>query len=79
MHNVVGYFYVKNHGLSKEQIYTQFSLASSVLGQSIEEKQPFRAALESGDYNRWKPAGLRDLIPGVKDNFEIYNIPKFTP
>ncbi|CAJ0545023.1 Ff.00g085090.m01.CDS01 [Fusarium sp. VM40] len=75
----VGFFYVKNHGLSKEDIDTQFALASSVLSLSDEEKLPFRAALEQGDYNGWKPAGTRDLIPGVKDNFEIYNIPKFIP
>lgn len=67
------------HGLSKEQIDTQFSLANSVLGQTDEQKQPFRAALEEGDYNGWKPAGTRDLLPGIKDNFEIYNIPKFIP
>lgn len=50
-----------------------------MLSLSDEEKLPFRAALEQGDYNGWKPAGTRDLIPGVKDNFEIYNIPKFIP
>ncbi|KAJ3550209.1 hypothetical protein NM208_g95 [Fusarium decemcellulare] len=75
----VGFFYVTNHGLSKEDIDTQFALASSVLSQSYEEKLPYRAALEQGDYNGWKPPGTRDLIPGVKDNFEIYNIPKFIP
>ncbi|KAM0216972.1 hypothetical protein ACHAQD_007691 [Fusarium lateritium] len=75
----VGFFYVKNHGLSKEDINNQFALASSVLSLPDEEKLPFRAALEQGDYNGWKPAGTRDLIPGVKDNFEIYNIPKFIP
>ncbi|KAM5354968.1 hypothetical protein ACJ41O_001614 [Fusarium nematophilum] len=75
----VGFFYVNNHGLSREDIDTQFALASSVLSLSNEEKLPFRAALEAGDYNGWKPAGTRDLIPGVKDNFEIYNIPKFIP
>ena len=73
-----GFFYVKNHGLSRKDIDTQFALAASVLSQSNEEKLPFRADLEAGDYNGWKPAGTRDLIPGVKDNFEIYNIPKFT-
>lgn len=50
-----------------------------MLGLSDQEKGPFRAALEAGDYNGWKPAGTRTLVPGVKDNFEIYNIPKFIP
>ncbi|KAL4783712.1 putative 1-aminocyclopropane-1-carboxylate oxidase [Aspergillus varians] len=75
----VGFFYVKNYGLSKEEVDAQFSLAKSVLSLPNEEKQQYRAALEQGDYNGWKPAGIRNLVPGVRDNFEIYNIPKFTP
>ncbi|KAI8310994.1 UPF0676 protein [Colletotrichum sp. SAR11_240] len=75
----IGFFYVVNHGLSREDIDTQFALASSVLGLSDAQKTPYRAALEAGDYNGWKPAGTRELIPGVRDNFEIYNIPKFIP
>lgn len=74
-----GFFYVKNHGLSSTDIDTQFSLAESVLSLSDEKKAPYRAALEEGNYNGWKPAGLRTLLPGIKDNFEIYNIPKFIP
>jgi isopenicillin N synthase-like dioxygenase len=65
--------------LSKEDIDTQFALAKSVLSLSNSEKAPYKAALDQGDYNGWKPAGTRDLIPGVKDNFEIFNIPKFIP
>ncbi|KPM37053.1 hypothetical protein AK830_g9522 [Neonectria ditissima] len=75
----VGFFYVKNHGLTKEDIDTQFALGASVLSLSDEEKAPYRAALDEGDYNGWKQAGNRELIPGVRDNFEIYNIPKFIP
>ncbi|KAB8206563.1 hypothetical protein BDV34DRAFT_224305 [Aspergillus parasiticus] len=75
----VGFFYVKNHGLSREDIDKQFALAKLTLLLSNEEKLKYRAALEQGDYNDWKPAGTRNLIPGVKDNFEIYNIPKFIP
>lgn len=52
-------------------------MANSVLGLSNEQKALYRAALEAGDYNGWKPAGTRELLPGVRDNFEIYNIPKF--
>lgn len=77
--HMTGFFYVKGHGLSKEDIDTQFAIGHSVLGLSSDEKTPFRAALEAGDYNGWKPAGTRTLVPGVKDNFEIYNIPKFIP
>jgi isopenicillin N synthase-like dioxygenase len=70
---------VKNHGLTREQVDTQFALANATLALNNEEKNKYIAALDIGDYNGWKPAGIRDLIPGVKDNFEIYNIPKFTP
>ncbi|KXH38719.1 flavonol synthase [Colletotrichum nymphaeae SA-01] len=73
----IGFFYVINHGLSREAINQQYALASSVLSLSDEEKAPYRAALEAGDFNGWKPRGTRELIPGVRDNFEIYNIPKF--
>lgn len=75
----VGFFYVKNHGLTRIQIDEQFALAKSTLLLPQDEKSKYRAALEQGDYNGWKPAGTRNLIPGVKDNFEIYNIPKFIP
>ncbi|KAJ5893245.1 1-aminocyclopropane-1-carboxylate oxidase [Penicillium taxi] len=75
----VGFFYVKNHGITREEVDTQFALANSVLLLPNEEKLKYRAALEEGDYNGWKPAGTRTLIPGIKDNFEIYNIPKFIP
>ncbi|KAK7737216.1 hypothetical protein SLS63_003007 [Diaporthe eres] len=74
-----GFFYVSNHGLTPTEIDTQFALAHSVLSLPDSSKAPYRAALEQGDYNGWKPAGTRNLIPGVKDNFEIYNIPKFIP
>lgn len=74
-----GFFYIINHGLSREAIDQQYALASSVLSLSDEDKAPYRAALEAGDFNGWKPPGTRELIPGVRDNFEIYNIPKFIP
>ena len=37
----------------------------------------YRADLESGGYNGYKPRGLREIAPGKFDNTEIYNIPKF--
>jgi isopenicillin N synthase-like dioxygenase len=39
----------------------------------------YRADLENGGYNGYKPMGIRELKPGIFDNTEIYNIPKFTP
>ncbi|KAL4761124.1 uncharacterized protein BDW70DRAFT_159992 [Aspergillus foveolatus] len=62
-----------------EDVGKPLSLAKSVLSLPNDEKQKYHAALEQGDYNGWKPTGIRNLFPGVKDNFEIYNIPKFIP
>ncbi len=39
----------------------------------------YRADLENGGYNGYKPLGLREIAPGQFDNTEIYNIPKFIP
>ncbi|KAL4931001.1 uncharacterized protein BDV17DRAFT_280558 [Aspergillus undulatus] len=50
---------------SKEEVDAQFGLAKSVLSLPNEEKQKYRAALEQGNYNGWKPAGIRNLVPGV--------------
>jgi hypothetical protein len=33
--------------------------------------------LESGNYNGYRPAGLRNLGSGIVDNIQTYNIPKF--
>lgn len=38
----------------------------------------YRANMEAGEYNGYKPAGTRELVPGVRDNYELYNVPKFT-
>lgn len=43
----------------------------------MSEKLNFRADLENGGYNGYKPLGLREIKPGHYDNTEIYNIPKF--
>jgi isopenicillin N synthase-like dioxygenase len=44
-----------------------------------EEKLKYRADLENGGYNGYKPIGLHEVRPGLHDNTEIYNIPKFIP
>ncbi|KAF2709932.1 putative 1-aminocyclopropane-1-carboxylate oxidase [Pleomassaria siparia CBS 279.74] len=75
----IGFFYVSNYGLTSKDIDRQYALARSVTSLSDEQKQPYRAALEAGDYNGWKPAGIRESLPGIRDNYEIYNIPKFIP
>ncbi|KAI2621206.1 Clavaminate synthase-like protein [Hypoxylon sp. NC1633] len=75
----VGFFYIINFGLTQEQVDRQFAIGKEVFQLSTEEKLKYRADLENGGYNGYKPLGLRQVKPGVFDNTEIYNIPKFIP
>ncbi|KAI0197598.1 Clavaminate synthase-like protein [Astrocystis sublimbata] len=75
----IGFFYVINFGLTQEQVDEQFAIGKEVFKLSTEEKLKFRADLENGGYNGYKPLGLREVRPGIFDNTEIYNIPKFIP
>ncbi|KAK8052276.1 Oxoglutarate/iron-dependent dioxygenase [Apiospora rasikravindrae] len=74
-----GFFYITNFGLSQEQVDQQFAIGKEVFKLSTEEKLKYRADLEHGGYNGYKPVGLREIRPGIFDNTEIYNIPKFIP
>ena len=66
-------------GLTQEEVDRQFSLCKQVFELPTEEKLKHRADLEHGGYNGYKPLGLREIKDGIKDNTEIYNIPKFIP
>jgi len=68
---------VKNFGLSQEQVDNQFTLAKNFFALDIEEKAKYEVNYAEADYNGWRRAGRRVNQP-VKDNIEIYNIPKFT-
>ncbi|KAM3074930.1 hypothetical protein ACMFMG_008336 [Clarireedia jacksonii] len=74
----VGFFYVKNFGLSQEQIDRQFTLAKNFFTLPVAEKEKYEVNYAAADYNGWRRPGQRAESP-VKDNIEIYNIPKFTP
>jgi len=45
----------------------------------LEEKLKYhsQADLERGEYNGYRPAGLREIVDGIHDNVQVYNIPKF--
>ncbi|KAH7068084.1 hypothetical protein BKA63DRAFT_105927 [Paraphoma chrysanthemicola] len=75
----IGFFYIVNFGLSQEVVDRQFAIGKEVFELPTEEKLKYRAALEEGGYNGYKPIALREIRPGVHDNTEIYNIPKFIP
>ncbi|KAJ5617704.1 hypothetical protein N7537_002818 [Penicillium hordei] len=75
----VGFFYVKNFNISQEEIDNQFALGREFYALPLEEKLKFHSAsdLERGEYNSYRPAGHRILGNGVKDNVQVYNLPKF--
>jgi len=73
----VGFFYVKNFGLSQEQIDQQFTLAKNFFDLDTEEKAKYEIDYANADYNGWRRPG-RGKVGPVKDNVEIFNIPKFT-
>jgi len=76
--NEIGFFYITNFGLSQEEIDKQFAIGKAFFELPTEEKLRYRADLENGGYNGYKPMGTRELKPGIYDNTEIYNVPKFT-
>ncbi|KAH3918327.1 hypothetical protein HBI56_142120 [Parastagonospora nodorum] len=73
----VGFFYVKNFGLTQEQVDQQFTLAKHFFQLPVSEKEKYECNYAAADYNGWRRPG-RSLVAKAQDNIEIYNIPKFT-
>jgi isopenicillin N synthase-like dioxygenase len=73
----VGFFYVKNYGLTQEQVDRQFTLAKNFFALPVDEKAKFEVDYANADYNGWRRSGLHSSGP-VKDNIEMYNFAKFT-
>ncbi|KAK5684642.1 hypothetical protein LTS12_029114, partial [Elasticomyces elasticus] len=61
------------------EIDRQFALGREFYNLPLEEKLKYHNSndLESGEYNGYRPAGHRILGNGIKDNVQVYNIPKF--
>ncbi|KAE8150219.1 hypothetical protein BDV25DRAFT_154822 [Aspergillus avenaceus] len=75
----VGFFYVTNFGLTQGQIDEQFAIAREFFKLPEAERLSFRAPLEEGIYNGYRPLGSIEILPGLRDNIEFYNIMKFLP
>ncbi|KAK8253660.1 hypothetical protein IWZ00DRAFT_522793 [Phyllosticta capitalensis] len=77
----VGFFYVKNFGISQEEVDRQFALGREFYDLPLEEKLKYHNIkdLESGEYNGYRPSGLRNRLTddGIMDNIQVYNLPKF--
>lgn len=78
VHNV-GFFYITNFGLSQDEVDRQFAIGREVFSLPMEEKLKYRADLQNGNYNGYRPLGAAELVPGVRDNVEMYNVFKFLP
>lgn len=74
----VGFFYVKNFGLSQEQVDQQFTLAKNFFELDVNEKAKYEVDYANADYNGWRRPGRGKSGGPVKDNIEMFNIPKFT-
>ncbi|RKU46999.1 hypothetical protein DL546_007749 [Coniochaeta pulveracea] len=69
----VGFFYVKNYGLTQEQVEHQFTLAKNFFELPVSEKEKYEVNYKAFDYNGWRRPGLHN-----NDNLEMYNFAKFT-
>ncbi|KAF2654655.1 gibberellin 2-oxidase [Lophiostoma macrostomum CBS 122681] len=74
----VGFFYVKNYGLTQEQVDRQFTLAKHFFELPTSEKEPFEVNYKAADYNGWRRRGTGASSTPF-NNIEMFNIPKFTP
>ncbi|KAH8771608.1 hypothetical protein F5883DRAFT_456191 [Diaporthe sp. PMI_573] len=75
----VGFFYVKNFNINQDEVDRQFALGREFYNLPLEEKLKWHNSddLVRGEYNGYRPAGHRILGNGIKDNVQVYNIPKF--
>ena len=75
----VGFFYVKNFDIAQEEVDRQFALGREFYELPLDEKLKYHNLqdLERGEYNGYRPAGLRQLTETIKDNVQVYNLPKF--
>ncbi|KAJ5672844.1 UPF0676 protein [Penicillium longicatenatum] len=77
VHNV-GFFCVKNLGVSQEQIDRQLTLAKAFFDLPTVEKAKNRANTEASDYHGYVES--RHISSDkLHNHIEIYNIPKFIP
>ncbi|KAK3053125.1 hypothetical protein LTR09_005751 [Extremus antarcticus] len=76
VHNV-GFFYITGFGLSQEEVDQQFAIGKEFFALPTEEKVKYRADLENGNYNGYRPKGSGEILPGKRDNVEMYNVYKF--
>ena len=63
--NTKGFFYLKNFGLSREEVDRQFGIGSEFYTTPLEERLKSKSDLEHGNSNGYSPAGKRDMGHGI--------------
>jgi len=53
--------------LNQQEVDHQFAIGKEFFHLSTEEKLKYRADLENGGYNGYKPLGIREIVPGKFD------------
>ena len=56
----------------------QFAIGKEFFSLPTEEKVKYKADLEHGNYNGYRPKGSGEILPGKRDNVEMYNVFKFS-
>ena len=74
----VGFFYVKNYGLTQEQVDRQFTLAKHFFELPVEEKLKYATDRKNADYNGYTSSITRNPDNPDHNNVEVYNVAKFT-
>jgi isopenicillin N synthase-like dioxygenase len=74
-----GFFYVTNFGLGQEEINRQYAIGRDFFTIPEDVRMSYRAPLEEGIYNGYRPLGSIEVLPGLRDNIEFYNVMKFLP
>ncbi|OQE13221.1 hypothetical protein PENFLA_c052G07776 [Penicillium flavigenum] len=77
-HNA-GFFYVTNFGLTQDEINRQYAIGREFFALPEDVRKSYRAPLEEGIYNGYRPLGSIQVLPGLWDNIEFYNVMKFLP
>ncbi|GAO19760.1 hypothetical protein UVI_02041620 [Ustilaginoidea virens] len=68
----VRFFYLANIDLARFQINPQYSIVKKFLALEPQEKPRYRAPLEQGSYNGYRPLGSVEILPGLRDNLAFY-------
>lgn len=68
----VGFFYVKNFNISQEEVDRQFALGREFYDLPLEEKLKYHNLedLHNGEYNGYRPAGLRQYVLLTSENLK---------